>query len=397
MRASIVALLVLVSLAQPAVAADVTLTVSVVDDSGSTVAGAEIAAEWSGGSTTETTASNGKAFVDVPEGENVTLRVSHDDYVRNQPVEIEDADGGDVEITVYPKAEATASVVDANGPVADAEVRFVKDDRLAASGTTDDDGEFSTGTVEAGEYDVRVKKAGYYVERTTVDVENDETTEIEVERGSVVVDFNVTDDHFDPPRAIEGAAVTVDEFGSVRTLEDGQNSMRLPVNTRFSVTVGKARYENASGSVAVAEEPRQANFTMQRADALSLETVSERVVAGERVRLEVVDEYGAPVADATIRLDGEEVGETDDDGVLLATVESGGEHELVAEKGSLESNAVTVEAIGDDTPTPTPEPTPNATATPTPGESSVGMPGFEFGVALIGVALGVLLLARRTR
>jgi PGF-CTERM protein len=395
MKAAVVALLVLASLASPAVAADATLTVSVVDDSGSTVAGAELTAEWDGGSTTATTASNGKAFVDVPEDENVTLQVEHDDYVRNHPVEIIDAEEDDIEVTVYEKAEATASVVDGNGPVADAQVRFVKDDRLAASGETDADGEFSTGTIEAGEYTVRVEKAGYYVERTSVSVENDTTTEVAVERGSVVVDFNVTDDHFEPPRAVAGATVTVDGFGSVNTLDDGQNSMRLPVNTQFSVSVGKDGYEEDSGSVAVAEESRLSNFTIQRAPSLALETVSDRVVAGERVRLEVTDEYGAPVTDAAILLDGEEIGETDDDGVLLATVETGGEHELRATKGSLESDAATIEAIGGETPTATPEPTPAETSTPTPEETGVGMPGFEFAVALVGLALAVLLFTRR--
>lgn len=395
MKAAVVALLVLASLASPVVAADATLTVSIVDDSGSTIAGAELTAEWDGGSTTETTASNGKAFVDVPDGENVTLQVEHDDYVRNHPVEIIDAEEDDVEVTVYEKAEATASVVDGNGPVADAEVRFVKDDRLAASGETDESGEFSTGTIEAGEYTVRVEKPGYYVERPSVSVENDTTTEIAVERGSVVVDFNVTDDHFEPPRAIEGATVSVNGFGSVNTLEDGENSMRLPVNTRFSVTVGKAGYENVTDSFGVGESARLSNFTMQRAPSLALETVSDRVVAGERVRLEVTDEYGVPVADAAILLDDEELGETDDGGVLLATVESGGEHELVAEKGSLESNAVTVEAIGGETPTATSEPTPAETSTPTPEETGVGMPGFEFAVALVGLALAVVLFTRR--
>ena len=394
MKAAVVALLILASLAQPVVAADATLTVSVVDDSGSTVAGAELTAEWSDGSTTEVTASNGKAFVDVPEGENVTLSVEHDDFVRNHPVEIIDVEGGDIEVTVHPKAEATASIVDANGPVANAQVRFVKDDRTVVSAATDDAGEFSTGVVEAGEYAVRVEKAGYYVERRTLTVEEDTTTEITVERGSVVVDFNVTDDHFDPPRAVAGATVAVEGVGSVKTLDDGQNSMRLPVNSRFSVAVEKAGYENTTGSVRIAESSKQANFSMQRASSLTLETVSERVVAGERVRLEVSDEYGVPVEDATIRLDGEKVGETDADGVLLATVESGGEHELVAEKGSLESNAVTVEAIGGDTATPTPTQSATGDQTPT-AEPDSGMPGFEFAVALVGVALGVLFASRR--
>ena len=398
MKAAIVALLVLASLALPAIAADTTMTVSVVDDSGSTVAGAELTAEWSDGSTTATTASNGKAFVDVPEGANVTLSVEHDDFVRNHPLEIVDVDGGDVELTVYEKAEATASIVDGSGAVADAEVRFVKDDRLAASGTTDDAGEFSTGTVEAGEYTVRVEKAGYFVERTTLTLDGDTTSEITIERGSVVVDFNVTDDHFDPPQAVAAATVAVEGVGSVKTLDDGQNSMRLPVNTRFSVAVEKAGYENTSGSVAVAEAAREANFSMQRAPSLTLETVSDRVVAGERVRLEVSDEYGAPVAGATINLDGESLGETDDEGILVATIETGGDHELRATKGSLESSVVTVEAVGGDTSTATPGATPSDTpnSTPETAEPDGGMPGFEFAVALLGVALAVFVATRRT-
>lgn len=401
MKPAVVALLVLALLAQPAVAADTTLTVSIVDNSGSPIAGAELTAEWSGGSTTETTASNGKAFVDVPEGQNVTLSVEHDDFVRNHPLEIPDAEGGDIEVTVYPKAQATASVVDANGPVADAQIRFVKDGRIAASGATDDAGEFSTGVVEAGEYSLRVEKAGYFVDRRTLAVEEDTTTEIAIERGSVVVDFNVTDDHFAPPRAVGSATVTVEGVGSVKTLDDGQNSMRLPVNTKFSVAVEKTGYENTTGSVGVAEAPRRTNFSMQRAPSLALETVSERVVAGERARLEVSDEYGAPVEGATITLDGQAVGETDADGVLLATVESSGEHELRAIQGSLESNAVTVEALGEDTPTATPASTASNTAGETTSPTTTtepdgGMPGFEFVVALVGVALAILFASRRT-
>lgn len=401
MKAAIVALLVLASFAQPAIAADATLTVSVVDESGSAIAGAELTAEWDGGSATETTASNGKAFVDVPEGVNVTLHVEHDDYVRNHPVEIVDAAEGDVEVTAYPKAQASVSVVDGSGAVADARVRFVKDGRVAARGDTDDGGTFSSGTIEAGEYDVRVKKAGYYVETVSMTVEDDAATEVTIERGSVVVGFNVTDDHFEPSRPVADATVSVDGFGSVKTLDDGENSMRLPVNTRYSVTVGKAGYENVTGSFGVGESARQTNFTMQRTPTLTLETVSERVVAGERVRIEVIDEYGAPVGGATVLLDGEQVGETGDDGVLLAMVEFGGEHELRATKASLESDAVTIEAIGDETPTATPEPTPGETSTqtptPTPDETGVGMPGFEFAVALLGVTVAVLLFIRRIR
>lgn len=407
MKRTVLALLITVSLlgtllVQPVSGAGtVTLTVSVVTESGDPVGDVSLTASWDGGSTTRTTASNGKAFVDVPDGADVTVEMAHDSYVRNHPLVVENAAEDDVTLTVYPRATATVEVADGDGPIPDASVRLVKDGRTAARGTTDADGTFQTDVIEAGEYDVRVRKAGYYQRVSTVDIENDSTVPVTIERGSVVVDFNVTDDHFDVPRPIIDATVSVSGLGSVKTLEDGENAMRLPVNTKFSVTVEKPGYRNASGTVRVEESDTRMNFTMRRSRSIALSTVSERVVAGEKLRLDVADEYGTPVGGAAILVDGESVGETNDDGVFLARLESGGSHELVAEKGSLSSSAVTVTAIDSSTPTETPAPTTeSASSTPpasTGDSSGVGLPGFEFAVALLAVGLAVGIAGLRAR
>ena len=70
----------------------VTLTVSVLDQTNTSIGGATITASWEGGERTATTASNGRAFIDVPEGETVELDAEHEDFVRNHPLVIEEAD-----------------------------------------------------------------------------------------------------------------------------------------------------------------------------------------------------------------------------------------------------------------------------------------------------------------
>lgn len=407
MKRVALALLVVASLIQPVAAAETTtLTVSVVDESGSPIGDATLTASWEDGATTRTTtrttASNGKAFVDVPDGADVTIRMEHESYVRNHPLEITNAAAESVEMTIYPKAAASVQVEDADGRVADASVRLVKHGQVAVRGRTDGTGTFETGVIEAGTYDVRVRKPGYYEHESAVAIANKSIVPLDIQRGSAVVDFNVTDDHFEHPRPIVGAAISVDGFGSVKTLDDGENAMRLPVNTKFSVSVEKAEYQNTTGTISVGESDTRENVTMQRAPSISLATVSERVVAGEKLRLDVTNEYGAPVSNATVLVDGQSIGETNDDGVFVAIIESGGEHEIAAEQGSLASAAVTVTAISSDTPTATSEPTEEATASPTAGGTTdespgVGMPGFEFVIAVAGLALAVGLARFRTR
>ncbi|MFW5964033.1 MAG: carboxypeptidase-like regulatory domain-containing protein, partial [Natronomonas sp.] len=150
----------------------VTLTVSVVDQANSSVRGATITASWEGGERTATTASNGRAFVDVPEGETIELDAEHEEYIRNHPLVIEEATERDVTLRVSEKGNATVTVTDANDEtLRNTRVEFRRDGRTAAEGWTDEDGTFSTDTIEQGEYSVAVVKPGYYRETSTVDVD----------------------------------------------------------------------------------------------------------------------------------------------------------------------------------------------------------------------------------
>ena len=138
LAATVVLLLLLVSPASAVATADapeqVTLTVSVENQDGGSVGNAELTATWENGSNTETTASNGKAFVDVPKGANVTISVSHPDYIRNNPITIKNADEQSVTVPVYQRGQLNVNVDDASGAIADANVVLRKDGNVAVSG-----------------------------------------------------------------------------------------------------------------------------------------------------------------------------------------------------------------------------------------------------------------------
>lgn len=382
----------------------VTLTVSVVTAGDDPVSDATLEVSWPGGSTTETTAANGKAFVDVPEGVNVTIEVDHDSYVRNEPVVVTDAATGDVEVTVRPSGSLTTAVSDRNGAVAEASVIVRQDGRIVTNGRTDGDGTFDTGVVEVGTYTVEVIERGYYREHRTVDIDGDVRESVTLERGSVVVEFNVTDPHYSPARPVAAATVSIDGVGTFNTLENGEATARVPVNAALALSVTKDAYEETSRSIDVRESPRTVDVNLSRAPQVVLSTTNERVVAGERVAVEITDEYGDPVAGASVLLDGGAVGESDAEGEFEVRINDPGEHTLRADLDGHSSEPVTVEAVrdgGDDpTTTATAAPTteaPEETTTAEPTTESGGQPGFAIVAALVALALAALLAAGRSR
>lgn len=393
--AIVVGIVLLIAAGAPATVAAqedrVTITIAVVTPGDDPVAEASITAYWDGGSTTGTTFSNGKALLDVPDGADLEVLVSHDDYVRNFPAMVEDASEREVEVTVYEQASLRVTVEDADGPVSNASVSFQKDDREVVNRATRSSGEVESGTVEAGTYRVRVTKAGYFVERETVELTGDETETVTIERGTVTLEVNVTDDHFSPPRPIGEATVDVGGSGSVTTQPTGLGRISVPVNAWTTVRVTKADYRTVEQSVFIAEDDETLDVTVQRQPAISVDLLSERVVVGESVSLTVTDEYGAPVEGATVNLDGEAVTETDANGEAVIRIESAGEHEVTAELDDLSTGANTVRGVAEGGET--------ATATDAPPETEVpgGMPGF--GIPAVLVALVALLgaAARRRR
>jgi hypothetical protein len=183
----------------------VTLTVSVVDQEGDAVGSATVEATWETdagetGNASGTTASNGKVFIDVPAGASIELDVDDDTYVRNRPLEVDNATARDVELGVTRSGTATVSVVDGeNQSQADARVIVRRDGRSVDRGDTDEDGEYETVRLERGTYEVTVVKPGYFETEREVTVSTGTEATIGIERGTVTLDIRTVDDHFDPP------------------------------------------------------------------------------------------------------------------------------------------------------------------------------------------------------
>ena len=393
-RALLCALLVALSVvaAGPAAAQEefVTLTVTVETPAGDPVRGATLTATWDDGSTSRTTAANGKAFVDVPDDADVEIAVEHDDYVRNFPATVEDASDEDVSLTVYEKATARIVVHDGESRIADADVSFRKDgrDEDVVKGTTGGDGVVTSGTIEAGDYTVTVRKAGYYVAQEEFDVEGDVEQAITIQRGTVTLEVNVTDDHFEQPRPVGEATVEVRGSGSVTTQPGGIGRISVPVNAWARIDVTKEGYRTTQADVYVGEEDEVVDLSVRRTPSISVELLSKRVVVGESVSLTVTDEYGDPVEGATVRLDGETVAETDANGGAVVQVSSGGNHTVAVESGPLEANA-SVRGVGEG------ETTGNGDSTGET-ETSAETPGFGVVVALLAIlAVALVGMARR--
>ena len=387
-RALLCALLVALSVAAvgPVSAQEeyVTLTVSVETPGGDPVRGATLTASWDGGSTSRTTAANGKAFVDVPDGADVRIRVSHADYVRNFPLTVDDASTEDVSMTVYRKSTARIVVEDGDGPVADAGVTLSKGGRAVVEKTTNGDGVVTSSVIEAGTYSVTVSKAGYYVTQERVSVDGDAEATVSISRGTVTLEVNVTDDHFEPPRPVGGASVQVGGSGSVTTQPGGIGRISVPVNAWARLEVTKDGYRTTGESVYVREDDKAVDLSIQRTPSISVDLLSERVVVGESVSLTVSDEYGDPVGDATVYVDGESVAETDANGQAVVRVESGGNHTVTVEAESLEATAYVQGVGGDGTAGG------GTDATDSPGVTTSTIaetPGFGVAVALLALLL----------
>ena len=390
-----VAILLLAVASSPAAAADVTLTVSVETEAGEAVGDATLTATWTDGSATAETAANGKAYLDVPSGETVEIAVDHPDYVRNSPIEIEDASARDVSMSVHPIGEALLSVSDQEGPVEDATVRLVQDGTTVVDAQTAD-GSVDTGEIEAGEYELVVQKAGYYTLTRAIEVPAGETVEreVEIERGSVTLQVNVTDPYFDPSRALEGVTADVEGSGMVTTQADGTQKLSVPVNTELTVSVTKPGYETVDRTIETDESATTLDVSLRRADDLEVTLHTTEVVVGQPAFLTVTDEYDDPVENATVLLDGTSVTETDADGWAKVPIDDVGVHELQVEDGTVTSNVSTIRGVSvegtSDEETPVVESPTETTVGPT-GTTETGLPGFGPLVALVGVVLAAAI------
>ena len=375
----------------------VTLTVSVEDGDGDPVAGATINATWDDGETTARTASNGRAFVDVPEGADVSLDIEHDEYVRNQPLVVEDASERDVTVEVARKGHSTVTVVDGDDrPLDGASVQFRRGTTTVTSGETDADGTYRSGVVEQGEYRLVVVKPEYFRESRNVEVGSDTDEAVELQRGSVRLEVDIVDDHFEEPRTLEDARVSIEatntEFDANVRARGGTASLSVPVNTRYDVTVSKDDYLDATRTVSVTEADRSIQIATQRTPTLTVEPQNSRVVIDETTRLRVVNAYDEPVANATVTRDGETVGETDANGEVTVRIDVVGSNEFVATHDGVESEIATVEGIDPDADDESLAETPS----PTPDDATGDGVGFGFAVAAVALAIAAFVVRRRS-
>jgi len=369
---------------------DVTVEVTVIDQNNNTVGNADLTATWDGGESTGTTTSGGLALLEVPEGADVEISVDHPAYVRNRPHTIENAavsNGADrlaAEIRVSVAGTAEITVRDSGSPVEGARVYALEEGEFIIDQRTDADGTVTTDRIEQRLYNFTITNPEYLTEEATIDVDGDITETIQIERGSVNVDFEVTDDHFDPPRPVEGANIEL-ERATLRTDEDGQRSTDLRVNRRYDVTISKDGYEEVEQQLRVRESDTSLNAVIQRTRALNFRADNQRVVIGETTRLYVTNEYSEAIESATITRDGEPIGETNSNGQLVVEIPSDGDHTFTASANARDTS-VTIEGI---------EPSQQTQAEPTEDEGSDGVgPGFGVVAGLVAL-LSVALLSRR--
>lgn len=391
----------------PAAAETVTLTVTVENQNGAGVANAALNATWDGGSYEARSASNGKALLDVPAGATVSIAVEHDSYVRNHPKTVTDASERDVTVDVHNPATLSIIAEEDGSALSDATVAARKDGRIAAQGKTGDDGGFVAEDVEQGRYSVEVVKPGF--RRVTTSVYASGTTEetVSLARDSTRLDLTVVDDHFTPPVPLENVTISFAGLSSSPATNDAGNATSfVPVNTVLEVTASKAGYATAQTTVSIGEAKASVTVRMNRAERLNVTPTSDVLVAGQSTWVFVTDEYGAPMANTSVSLDGESVGLTDGEGKIRVGVEAAGEHELVASTGEVTSDPVVLRAVSDEEADATTgaggtAPTTGDDAqTTTPDEESVpnvGIPGFTGGLAAIAIllALGALVLVSR--
>jgi len=376
----------------------VTITATVVDQGGDSVGGGvDVMATWDGGSVNGTTASNGQVLLDVPRGANVSIQITDDRYVRNIPYEIADASTQSVEIPVADSATAEITVRNANNEtVEDARVllfdlggnQFVTDQRTGADGTV------TTAAVESGSYRLDILKSGYYTSRTRVTLSGQTELNRTIEQGEALLTVSVVDDNFDPAEPLD-ASVEIPEVATLQTGDDGDATTTVAVNTRYDITVTRDGYETVEERIRVNEDDTSATVSISRTDEIAVDAPNQSVI-NQPVTLEATDEYGAPVTDATVTQDGEEVGTTDDTGEIRVTPQLAGTVNYTIDDGDTQTT-VSIEVFDPDaTPTEaTASPTPTAdTGTPA-GTSGGSGPGFTPVTVVAALALLSLVAYRR--
>lgn len=387
-----------------------TVEVVVVDRSGDGIRNVQVTASWPDGEDTVSTAADGRALLDVPVNTTIEFSVEHPDgeYVRNhQPVVAFGVTGDRVTIEMAEPGDVELEVVDTNGdPVEDVRLDLFHqgDDREVANATTDGDGTATITDIEQRAYNVTTLRSGYNTVETNFTLDRSRKSEsLEIESNRVQVSFFVTDNHFDPPEPLEGAVVDIAEFSPLPpTFADGTQDQNLPVNDEYQITVDKEGYDPAETTLELGEEAARVNVSLRRSPEININQLQDAVVVDQQTLVTVTNAYGEPVTGASVSLNGDSVGTTDDKGQIFFNVTSVGENTLDASYDGLSASG-TIEGV-DPNPEP-PEPddgddgnnTENGDDTGNEDDEDALGPGFGLGAAIAGVVALTALLARRRR
>jgi protocatechuate 3,4-dioxygenase beta subunit len=328
-----------------------TMTVSVTDGDGDPISNADVTASWEGGEGTDTTRANGNALIDVPSDADIEVSVEHPDYVQNVPKEVDDPtstvelemlEPGAVEITVVDK-ENGDPVEDVALTITHTEVGKHDDGAEVAAIETDASGVAEISEIEQREYAVETDRPGYLINQTTFNLSSEQRAErIEIESRNIQMEFSITDSYLDRP--LQGATITVDGSSAGTTTSDGTQVTRLPVNDIYEITVDKDGYGAQTRMLRVDEEPKTFEVSIRRTPEISIEPLQTSVVAGQQTQVTITNAYGDPVAEATVTVNGEEVAQTNDQGVATFTVPETGDNTVGAEYRGL-GDSITIEGV----------------------------------------------------
>jgi len=334
-----------------------TMTVEVTDQDGTVIEDAEVTANWDDGSGTDVTRSNGQAYIDVPSDGDIDVTVEHENFVQNVPkTGVDPTDTVGVEMA--PPGTATITVVSEDGETVDdvqlalshTEIGNHDDGEQIATATTESDGTAEISDIEQRTYAIETDRSGYLGMATEFDLDDEEISEtLEVESSRVDIEFNVTDDHdhFSSPVPLEGAAIEVDGSSAGETGSDGTQVTRIDVNDEYEVVVDKAGYDAETRTIEVGEQEEMFGMSIQRTPEIIIEPLQSAVVTGQPTLVTITDAYGDPVAEASVIVNDEHVGETDEQGMTMFNVTDTGENTIEATSNGLEST-VTIEGVDPD-------------------------------------------------
>jgi len=121
---------------------------------------------------------------------------------------------------------------------------------------------------------VTVTAPGYYSSSSSFVVSNRAGKTVTVEPGTVTVNFETVDGHFDEDRPLNANVELYegDEFVSnISTGESGQRRVSLDVNTNYRVVVKKSGYQRESRVLSTGESDSSVTFAINRTPTLSIE------------------------------------------------------------------------------------------------------------------------------